>query len=382
MKNLIQAFENDADVQRLRDLYFYKTIPEIFGISRSELAHSSFLAWLFNTSTNEFGEEPLRLLFKLCGQSSPEKITNCKVETEKSVKVKKLKGRVDIFVECDATWKDKTDHVMFIIENKVYSCEHRSQTEIYYNYFEKKEFKNCKKLYVFLTPPFLENNADCDQFIHLTYQQLLDEVLTPLQRNRDVSHRTWLILDEYIKSLTVPTDLLVDCDGIPTLKSTILAISMEEKILLRNFWDKHKKLILAAINALSEDDEEEYRKEATDANRRQSTKDYSKYSLNGVGSYVKRRMVEAVVNKYVELNPNVTVAQLKNVFPDYLQGKLLIASTADKISDMSRFFESSLPSKDSHRGETFYISNQWGNQTDGFVEYVNANIEGITITKL
>jgi hypothetical protein len=157
---------------------------------------------------------------------------------------------------------------------------------------------------------------------------------------------------------------------------------MEEKILLRNFWDKHKKLILAAINALSEDDEEEYRKEATDANRRQSTKDYSKYSLNGVGSYVKRRMVEAVVNKYVELNPNVTVAQLKNVFPDYLQGKLLIASTADKISDMSRFFESSLPSKDSHRGETFYISNQWGNQTDGFVEYVNANIEGITITKL
>lgn len=32
MKNLIQAFENDADVQRLRDLYFYKTIPEILSL--------------------------------------------------------------------------------------------------------------------------------------------------------------------------------------------------------------------------------------------------------------------------------------------------------------------------------------------------------------
>ena len=377
MENLIKAFENDADVRELMNLYFYKTVPEIFGISRSELAHSSFLAWLFDSSVNEFGADPLRMLFELCGQDSPETITNCRVETERAVKVRKQRGRVDVFIECDVVLQGTREHVMFIIENKVYSCEHRSQTEIYHTCFEEKEFSACKRIYVFLTPPFLDKDADCEEFIHLTYQQLLDHILTPLQKRSDVSQRTLILLDEYIKSLTVPVDLLVDCDGTQTLKSTILAISMEEKKMLRAFWDKHKKLVLAAINALSEDDESPYREEATEAKNRLSTKDYSKYSLNGVGAYGKRRMVEAVVYRYIELNPNTTVAKLKEVFPDYLQGKLLIASTADKISDMSRFFESKL-----RNGEKFYISNQWGNQTDGFVEYVNDNIEGITITKL
>ena len=377
MENLIRAFENDADLRELMNLYFYKTVPEIFGISRSELAHSSFLAWLFDPSVNEFGAEPLRLLFELCGQNSPEVITNCKVETERSVKVRNQRGRVDVFIECDVVSQGKKEHVMFIIENKVFSCEHRSQTEIYHKYFEKAEFKAYTKYYIFLTPPFLDKDADCNHFIHLTYQQLLDHILTPLQKQCDVPHRTSLLLDEYIKSLTVPMDLLIDCDGTQTLKSTILAISMDEKNLLRAFWDKHKKLVLAAINALSEDDESPYREETTEAKNRLSTKDYSKYSLNGVGSYGKRRMVEAVVYRYIELNPNTTVAELKEVFPNRLQGKLFIASATDKISDMSRFFESKL-----RNGEKFYISNQWGNQTDGFVEYVNDNIEGITITKL
>ena len=85
MENLIKAFENDADVRELMNLYFYKTVPEIFGISRSELAHSSFLAWLFDSSVNEFGADPLRMLFELCGQDSPETITNCRVETERAV---------------------------------------------------------------------------------------------------------------------------------------------------------------------------------------------------------------------------------------------------------------------------------------------------------
>ena len=44
---------------------------------------------------------------------------------------------------------------------------------------------------------------------------------------------------------------------------------------------------------------------------------------------------------------------------------------------MKRYYESVLPS-----GAKFYISNQWGTQTDAFVEYVNNNVDGITVTKL
>lgn len=44
---------------------------------------------------------------------------------------------------------------------------------------------------------------------------------------------------------------------------------------------------------------------------------------------------------------------------------------------MKRYYESVLPG-----GAKFYISNQWGTQTDGFVEYVNNNVDGITVTKV
>ena len=103
----------------------------------------------------------------------------------------------------------------------------------------------------------------------------------------------------------------------------------------------------------------------------------SKYAVNDTGSYGKGRMVEAVVNKYVELNPQTTIAKLKEVFPERLQGSNFIKDSTEAIKDMKRYYESALPG-----GAKFYISNQWGNQTDGFVEYVNDNIEGITITKL
>ena len=179
-------------------------------------------------------------------------------------------------------------------------------------------------------------------------------------------------LIRYVKSLTVPMDQFVDCEGTKTLESTILAISMKEKNLLTAFWAKYKDLISAAVNTLAEDDAD-----AKVVRNNMSARDYSKYSVNGVGSYGKGRMVEAVVNKYVELNPQTTVAQLKEVFPERLQGSNFIKDSTEAIKDMKRYYESALPN-----GTKFYISNQWGTQTDGFVEYVNNNVDGITVTKL
>lgn len=109
----------------------------------------------------------------------------------------------------------------------------------------------------------------------------------------------------------------------------------------------------------------------------EGTRNYSKYSVNGEGRYAKARMVEAVVNKYVELNPGTTVQKLKEVFPDHLQGGNFIKDPSERITDMKRYYESALPG-----GAKFYISNQWGVQTDGFVAYVNENIDGITVTKV
>lgn len=383
---LINTFEEDPVVKRLREIYLYRTIPEIFGICRSELAHSSFLAWFFNPFANDFGADPLLLLLKLCSkkisgdsnQFIPEEITHCEVETEKFVKVNKSKGRVDIFIDFNSICCGKEQRVMLIIENKVYSCEHDSQTEIYHDYFDKDEFDGVRKIYLFLTPPNHKNEADCKEYIHITYQDLMDNVFEPLLKKSDDASRAKTVLEEYVKSLTLPMDQLIDCDGTKTLKSTILAISMEEKELLRKFWDNHKDLIIAAINIISEVDDETRSSSAKEAINNLSKRDYSKYSVNGEGCYGKGRMVEAVVNKYVELNPQTTILKLKEVFYDKLQGTVLIEDSTKNIKDMKRFYKSANKIEE----KNFYISNQWGTQTDGFVEYVNNNIEGITVTKL
>ena len=107
-----------------------------------------------------------------------------------------------------------------------------------------------------------------------------------------------------------------------------------------------------------------------------TVRNYDKYAVNGEGRYGKGRMVEAVVKKYVELNPGTTVQKLKEVFPERLQGSNFIKDSTETITDMKRYYEAALPG-----GAKFYISNQWGTQTDAFMEYVNSNIDGVKVTK-
>ena len=110
--------------------------------------------------------------------------------------------------------------------------------------------------------------------------------------------------------------------------------------------------------------------------------DCSKYAINGEGKFSKRGMVEAVVNRYVEQHPNITIKELKSLFDFNKDFKLKVIKYREEVGDLSRVFESRLPTN-----EVFYIDNQWGKSIQGgrfesFISHVNANIEGITIAKI
>ena len=109
------------------------------------------------------------------------------------------------------------------------------------------------------------------------------------------------------------------------------------------------------------------------------TRNYDKYAVNGAGRYGKGKMVEAVVNTYVQNNPSISIETLKEVFPSHLlKGYGVIRTDDGTIKDYKRFYKSELPN-----GTVFYICNQWGkDNTDNFVQYVNKNIDGITITNV
>jgi hypothetical protein len=46
IRNEIIKFNNDINVQKLESLYSSKSFPEIMGVSRKELMHSNFIAWI------------------------------------------------------------------------------------------------------------------------------------------------------------------------------------------------------------------------------------------------------------------------------------------------------------------------------------------------
>ena len=394
----IIAFNNDVDVQRLKEIYYSQTLPEIFAVSRRELTHSSFLAWLFATSSNHgLGTAPLVQLLELYVLKSREQkkkwitdkvsnaiitrdfhISECTSVTEEAVVTANARGRADIVLTCEINLPNLSlNKLKIVIENKVYSDEHGNQTQTYFDYYESKKEKQEKVLYIYLTPPTSIADADCPEFIHITYQDLLEHVFEPIRRRIDISQRTQFILNEYISSLSIPADVMED-KNVTHIQTSILAIGMEEKELLQAFWDKNNRLIIAALTAISSDDDNETKDDAKKLLQNLSQRDFSKYMVNGNGPYCKNRTVEAVVKLYLEKNNDTTIDELKNIFPDHLRRTFgVIRSCHDEIKDKTRYFEAEHPKTK----EKFFICNQWGRYTIDFVDYVNAANLGIRIEK-
>lgn len=394
----IIAFNNDPEVQQLQSYYYNQTLPEVFGVSRREMSHSSLLAWLFTPSANHgLGAQPLVQLMELylkCYReehktSLPEElqsailtrsvnIISANATTEEYVSTSKAKGRVDILIQCDVYIPDSTiSRLRVVIENKVYSNEHDGQTQTYFEHYERLKAEDGKEqcMYIYLTPPSIETPADCEAFVHITYQDLLDHVLERLVSRSDISERTKFILDEYICCLSIPA-YEADNENKTNFKTSILAIGMKENELLERFWEKHNRLITMALNAKYFNGD----KDAGELLKRvnNNSRDFSKYAINNSGHYCKNRMVEAAIMLYLDMHPDTTIEELKHIFPKELQGSIGVIKDKDEaISDKNRFFDATHPATK----EPFYICNQWGLQTDKFMDYVNEHIDGITITK-
>jgi hypothetical protein len=66
IRDLIIVFNADSNTQKLRKYYYNKTYAEILGVSRRELSHSSFIAWILKPNENHGLQDfALRRLFEI-----------------------------------------------------------------------------------------------------------------------------------------------------------------------------------------------------------------------------------------------------------------------------------------------------------------------------
>lgn len=301
---LITNFNSDKEIIALREKYKEPTFFEIISKQRSENTYSSFLKWMFQSSSNDLNSvSPILLLLDILVKRGEEQkqqnkivyiddnfkkqivtrdfqLNSIEVETEKSVGVlvnelkqkwqetensvdqelliKKCQDRIDIFIKCHL---DNNQELQIIIENKIDSNEGLNkkqvktgcdvydkslQTSRYYVATKRKNQETLKQLYVYLTPS-LNNECECANFIKITYQDVIDGIIVPMLSTTSLSSRARFFLEELKTELTFPS-----LEG-SNVKSSI-AISNENSERFNKIWEQHGNLIIDAAIATSESD--------------------------------------------------------------------------------------------------------------------------------
>lgn len=282
VKEQIFRFNSNELNKKLKGFYNRKSFLEIISKARNENTHSSFLAWLFEGSALNPSDEALKCLLDLLASKAGDeqmpvslqnaaltgklRISDINATTEKSVKdLSEINStdRLDIVIECKAEGIRGINDLCIVFENKIYSSEGEeksvcksetpvgkkysslSQTERYA--FACKEYPRRQQLadktfiFVYLTPEGAAKPVSKD-FIHISYQELLDYVLSPILNSGSCAGQTSYMIEQYVRSLGAPAV----CEGGGSY--SILAVSENEKSELKAFWENpdNRELICLA----------------------------------------------------------------------------------------------------------------------------------------
>ena len=144
--------------------------------------------------------------------------------------------------------------MQIILENKIDSPEEgpktknktgidyydeKYQTVRYYIATKRKE-KPVYQLYVYLTPDSAGEPKDNQHWIHITYQDILDCVITPMMSSSSLSGRSKFFVEEFKNQLVFPT---LEGDNI----RPSIAVGHEQSDIFDKIFANNRDLIIAAI---------------------------------------------------------------------------------------------------------------------------------------
>jgi ribosomal protein L21E len=407
------------DFTKLHEFFSKKSTMEILGVDRDENAHSKFLGWLFeNELTRDSAIKKLLALLqtKLREQKIQDipdvmKSYNEKtfafqqvhVKLEDVVEVeyegKTYHGRVDIVIDIQL---NNSDHLFVIIENKIFSHEHRlgcgKKTEdpdapwqtigynLYYDYKNKNNKNNCLFAYLTLPKcPMPEGDSDkkeidepnCKKFIHINYQDLMTHLLEKLkvtdtvaEKQKEASIIQQRII-EYITCLEInktQNSLMAVSNDLKKLANEYVDIPLLKKIHenIQNknasFWQEHKDFLrplFKVLTYLAEDgnysnEDGNYsniiKKEIQEIDKFVNGKDYTAYMIkennqpmisgDNKDRFGKNALVKKVVELYINNHQISDFEELRKAFPPSLR-LVNKGSSADPKSQCNQVVSSS-----------------------------------------
>jgi hypothetical protein len=405
MENLEQrvlTLLSSQPFQRLKAFYNQTTLFNVIGAERNENRHSAFLGWLLNPeSSHGLGAEPLKLFLRLVatlkwgpqtfGEVLYRKVLagNFEIELLEPIELEKnvgeweptfeqrssvvgpghdkwikqpRKDRIDVWTVVCLTYEEEgveRKHAFpIVIENKIYSNLAEKQTQRYYDamlqYIDtmKESAMAYSPIGVLLSPD--GKNPDCGQFTSMTYQQMLDYVLTPVSV-MTMPATEYSFIETYIRNLGRPSDaanhdyspLAVskeECDLIKSVQSvdktnlldellvatygskaeqmigrTLPIGDAEQQRLLLEVWDANEN-VFKAIAYQQYTEKKDILTKLFKGNNRDNTK-YRVYYGDGKTEVFPRRRLSkamaacAIFKAYISSRPGTTLEQLREAFP-------------------------------------------------------------------
>lgn len=275
LMELFHNFNNDPYILEFRERDKTYSKMEIYGVSRLEGSHSAFLAWLFDSdSDHNLGAIPITKLMLLLQRrhndsmkESDNDISDAELYSFQTGNFRILSSkchpefvdgnknnRPDIVIDIKVTSNiNRESNMRIIFENKVGAPETlgkngKGQTIRYYEEYSKKK-DGFHYIYVYNTCDNQQDPTDNKHFIHLCYQDIVEQIIEPLLKVPGINTRTKEILKDYLLALEKPAN-----EDIKKNKKTIMAISTEQKELLKQFWDNNVDIIEMAAEILGKDE--------------------------------------------------------------------------------------------------------------------------------
>jgi hypothetical protein len=409
----IIAFSNSPEYRELDAFYRRKSNFEILGIQRNEKRHSRFLAWLLDPSESHgldtFG---LKKFLEVCmvsrlesNQSGPpevlarvldelmvghSRIRDADVKTELPVG---KRGRIDVHVCCTLEVPpDQRKKLAILLENKVDSSEHDSQTVRYREWMEEHKADYDYSLLVYLTPvptlkltEYEEPDCKCKEFLQINYQYLVDYLIEPALA-LTYSEQARDFISDYLRALSVSSVIVADEAN---KGDVIMAISEHERKLLTAFWKKHKPLILAAFYAISSDpnQDEGLQEDAEKVLRSLGTKDYSPYTIALKGKVVASNVKKTAVGREVArvlIDDGITEPEFSRLRADKSSAFQLLKKESE-ITEAERKYNRYREGREeplTFQGMPYHVSGNWGeNNIPRFQKFLEQNFPQVELRK-
>lgn len=216
--------DKDQQFEKLQNLWMQGSLEELerkvdkfniftaLKLDNMEIRHSNFLAWLMNPrESHNIGDYFLKEFLKnaikgfVCNDRIKIKPRDIIDKRFYECDIRREYKNIDILIINEAT------NMLCLIENKIWSGEHSEQLERYAQIAEK-EFKDYKKLHIFLTPesysnePLLERIYDKENnksvyYVQMDYSQVVAAIEKTLKHRGHIMPEGAKLFVEHYKKM-------------------------------------------------------------------------------------------------------------------------------------------------------------------------------------